>query len=214
MTRAGFTAKDAILAAVRAGLTDVPEAESADAPVVRHYRRDRAVDDPIGRLRSRLSDIDVGVAVCPSTEVADRVSEALSDVGSGPVVIPPGFPDHWRPSGLDLKVDDGQATAQTLADYTAAVTGCAAAIAETGTLSLDTGDVSGRRLLSLVPDVHVCVVREEDIVADVPQALAAIRATAALTFVSGPSATVDIELVRTVGVHGPRQLKVVIVADN
>ncbi len=214
MTTTESTAKDAILAAVRAGLTDVPDTEGPDTPVPRHYRRDRTVDDPVGRLRERLTDIDVDVEVCTAADVADRVGAALSDVGPGPVVVPPGLPDEWLPRGLDLHVDKGQTNAQALAEYAAAVTGCAAAIAETGTLVLDAADVSGRRLLSLVPDVHVCVVREEDIVADVPQALTAIRPKAALTFVSGPSATVDIELVRTVGVHGPRTLKVIIMTSD
>lgn len=211
MSADGASARDAVLAAVRAGLHDVPDTATPDDAVARHYRRESSVDDLVDTLRDRLTASDTEVTTCPADEVARRVGEALRDVGEGPVVVPPGLPREWRPEGVELRDDDEEADARELADFSAAVTGCAVAIAETGTIVLDAGAVSGRRLLSLVPDTHVCVVREEDIVPDVPQALAAITPTDALTFVSGPSATVDVELVRTVGVHGPRTLKVVVV---
>jgi L-lactate dehydrogenase complex protein LldG len=99
-----------------------------------------------------------------------------------------------------------------LASYSATVTGVATAIAETGTLVLDGSPLSGRRALSLLPDVLVCVVEAAQVVGTVPEGLAVVDPVAPLTMISGPSATSDIELQRVEGVHGPRTLIVVLVA--
>ena len=204
-------ARDAILGRVRAALRDVPGGESPDTPVARSYDRHRTVSDPVGLLVSRLSDMGVPVLRCASADVAATVNGALA--GTGPVLCPPGFPAEWRPAGAALHDDDTTSPAAAVDGYAVGLTGCVSASAETATLVLDGGDVSGRRLVSLVPDVHVCVVQASDIEVDVPQAIAAVGPTRPLTFIAGPSATVDIELVRTVGVHGPRSLKVIIVDD-
>ncbi len=120
-----------------------------------------------------------------------------------------------RPAGLEL-VEDAGLSVQQLDELDGALTGCAVAIAETGTFVLDGGVGQGRRALTLVPDLHVCVVREDQVVGLVPEAVGeledAVRAGRPLTFVSGPSATSDIELDRVEGVHGPRELHVVLVA--
>ncbi|WP_219416814.1 LutC/YkgG family protein [Pseudonocardia nigra] len=163
--------------------------------------RDRLVDYQATVLDARADD------TAPDG-VAEAIRGALAEV-DGPVVVPPGLPDGWVPDGT---ADDGQLSADELDGYAAVVTACAGACAETGTIALDGSPDQGRRAITLVPDVHVCVVRAEQVVQTVPELLARLEPTRPTTFVSGPSATSDIELQRVEGVHGPRTLVVVLVA--
>ena len=131
--------------------------------------------------------------------------------------MPPGLPAAWRPAGAEL-VEDAGLTAHELDALDGVVTGCTLAIAETGTLVLAAGPAEGRRALTLVPDLHVCVVDARQVVADVPAAIAQVAPLVReerrpLTLISGPSATSDIELQRVEGVHGPRQLVVLVAAE-
>jgi L-lactate dehydrogenase complex protein LldG len=123
---------------------------------------------------------------------------------------------EWDAPGVDITLDDSSLPARELDGFDAALTGCALAIAETGTIVLDGGPGSGRRALTLVPDHHICVVRAEQVVGGVPEAIAALEGAARegrpITLVSGPSATSDIELERVEGVHGPRRLDVLVVS--
>ena len=128
------------------------------------------------------------------------------------VVLPDGFPSEWR-AGLSGVPDEGLSAAE-LDALDAVVTTCVLAIAETGTVVLDGGPGQGRRALSLVPDHHVLIVREDQVVATVPQAIARLDPRRPQTWISGPSATSDIELQRVEGVHGPRQLDVVLVSAS
>ena len=155
-----------------------------------------------------------------SASVADTIRRIADEAGARRIGIPADLPEEWRPStaadgDLELVTDD-DLSVQELDALDGALTGCATAIAETGTFVLDGGAGQGRRALTLVPDLHICVVREDQVVGLVPEAVGeleeAVRAGRPLTFVSGPSATSDIELDRVEGVHGPRVLHVVLVA--
>jgi L-lactate dehydrogenase complex protein LldG len=208
------SARDEVLGRIRTALGDDPPVPPA---VVRDYRvaDGRAPGDPalLDLLVDRLEDYRATVLRCGPGDVAPSVARAL-DHGLGPgrapggVVVAPGLPAGWRPE--DVVPDDGR-PAVDLAEFAAAVTGVATAIAETGTLVLDGSPPTGRRALSLLPDCLVCVVEADQVVGAVPEGLARVDPTAPLTLISGPSATSDIELQRVEGVHGPRTLVVVLV---
>jgi len=181
--------------------------------------RDYATDDgPPGAdlvdlLVDRLEDYRATVRRCAAADLPAAVAEFLSGVPS--VAMPPGVPADWLSSYPGAVARDDEA-ALTVADLdapgVAVLTGCAVAVAQTGTLILDAGPDQGRRLLTLVPDHHICVVRTDQIVERLPAALRRLAdPTRPLTMISGPSATSDIELNRVEGVHGPRTLDVVIV---
>ena len=163
----------------------------------------------MGLLMERLIDYRAQMVRCGSSDAAigEAVVDALARQQAVRVVVPPGLPQEWRPEGA--VVDDGLSAAE-LDGLDGVVTASAVAIAETGTIVLDGSPDCGRRAISLVPDVHVCVVRVSDIVQTVPEGLALLDPTRPLTFISGPSATSDIELDRVEGVHGPRTLVVVL----
>lgn len=202
-------AREAILADVRAAIAGSPPLE----PLVRSYRRTgaRSQSERIDLLSERLMDYRADVRRVPEA----RLGRALGEVLAGRIGVPPGFSAEWRPTAVDV-VEDHGFTPRELDALDGVLTGCTAAIAETGTLILAGGPAEGRRALTLVPDLHVCVVRATQVVETVPEAFAALRGLERrpLTLVSGPSATSDIELKRVEGVHGPRRLVVVIVADE
>ncbi len=210
--------RDEILGRIRAALSDVPVAERpADVPVAREYRRQGELSGEalVERFADRVRHYDAQVRRTDGGGVAEAVAAACQQVGVARVVVSPGLPVEWRPAGLDA-VEDAALTVHQIDEINAAVTGCALAIAETGTLVLDGQARSGRRLLTLVPDHHVCVVAVDQIRDLVPEALAALgpavrEQAVPVTLVSGPSASSDIELSRVDGVHGPRHLTVVIV---
>jgi L-lactate dehydrogenase complex protein LldG len=161
----------------------------------------------LGEYRAEVHRVDA--ASLPAT--------LASVCGARRLAVAPGVPPEWRPAGVDLVDDDGL-TAPELDGVDGALTGSTAAIAETGTIVLTAGLLEGHRALTLVPDLHVCVVREAQIVELLPEALAMIAAhrleRRPITFVSGPSATSDIELSRVEGVHGPRNLVVLVVKES
>ena len=207
-----MSARDEVLARIRTALG--PD-RAQPVPVVRDYRTtdDRSPAELLDVLTDRLEDYRGSVVRCAPSEVASTVTgalrTALGEHSRADVVVAPGLPVDWRPDGA--VADDGR-PAVALAGYAATVTGVSVAIAETGTLVLDGGPVSGRRALSLLPDCLVCVVTADQVVGGVPEGLARLDPRAPLTMISGPSATSDIELQRVEGVHGPRTLIVVLVA--
>src|SRR4051794_25396388 len=200
-------AREEVLARIRAANAS---ARPTTGAIPRDYRRTGAhpagAPELIELLRDRLLDYRATVLDAAPDEVPSAVAAALAD-HAGPVLVPPGLTDGWCPDG----VPDHAFTPAELDGFAAVVTGCAAACAETGTIALDGSPDQGRRALTLVPDVHVCVVRADQVVHTVPELLAALTPDRPLTFISGPSATSDIELERVEGVHGPRTLIVVLV---
>jgi L-lactate dehydrogenase complex protein LldG len=205
------SAREEVLGRIRTALGE----HRPDVGVPRDYRTtdERSAEQQREVLVDRLEDYKASVLRCAPDEVRATVAAALdTGLGSGwdpaSVVAAPGVPGGWRPDGLSE--DDGRPAVE-LAAFAATLTGVAVAIAETGTLVLDGGPVSGRRAVSLLPDCLVCVVEAGQVVGGVPEALRRLDPNAPLTMVSGPSATSDIELERVEGVHGPRTLVVVLV---
>ncbi|MFC9331012.1 lactate utilization protein C [Kitasatospora sp. NPDC057015] len=205
--------RDTVLARIRAALADVPVEEEPDAtPVPRGYRRSHATGDLTALFAERVGDYRATVLRCAPDALPETIRAALAARGATDVAVPDGFPPSWLPDRT-WRSDRPPLTVAELDTLDAALTTVAVAIAVTGTIVLDGGPGQGRRALTLVPDHHLCVVRASQIAADVPDGLAALDPTRPLTFVSGPSATSDIELDRVEGVHGPRTLDVVIVDD-
>ena len=196
---------------MRAALDDVTD--GSDVVVPRAYRTHGDLDEQgrVSVLVARLEEY--GAAVVPSADPGPSIAAVLAERGAGRVVVAPELPAALVPGGVDVVVDVGLG-AQELDACDAVVTTCAAACAETGTLALDGGPGQGRRAITLVPDLHVCLVRRGQVVQTVPELFdrlePSVREGRPIVLVSGPSATSDIELSRVEGVHGPRQLVVVI----
>ncbi|MCW3818164.1 LUD domain-containing protein [Micromonospora sp. DR5-3] len=202
-----MNSREIVLGRLRAALGDRP---APPAAVPRDYRPAGALGVDLDLLVHRLTDYRATVHRCPEADVAQVVDEVL---GGRRVVVPPGLPRHWLPATV-AAVTDQNLTAEQIAAVDGVVTAAAVAVAETGTIVLDAAPDQGRRVISLLPDVHVCVLRADQVVATVPDAVARVAPGRPLTWISGPSATSDIELNRVEGVHGPRQLHVVLVPDG
>ncbi len=205
-----MSARDEVLGRIRAAHAVAPFPPPA---VRRDYRTTDGRSDPelLDLLEDRL--VDYRATVRRGTDVVELVRTALRDRGPATLVVPAGVPDEWRrgvPPDVRQVGDEPPLTADELDGIDGVLTGCRVAIAETGTLVLDAGPDQGRRLLSLVPDYCLAVVRPEQVVGGVPQAVAQLDPRRPLTWVSGPSATSDIELDRVEGVHGPRTLDVLL----
>ncbi|MFD3665372.1 lactate utilization protein C [Streptomyces sp. NPDC058659] len=207
-----LSSRERILARVRAAVADAPAAPA----VTRDYRTSHAADDPaalLDLLHENLADYRAHVHRTTPDGLPALIARRLAERGARSVAVPPGLPVGWLAATEAVRrPDEPRLTPYELDGVDAVVTGCALAIAETGTIVLDGGPGQGRRALTLVPDLHVCVVRApEQVVASVPLALPRLDPTRPLTWISGPSATSDIELDRVEGVHGPRTLEVILV---
>ena len=207
-----MSARENILARIRAAGIKVPETEIPSG-----YRRgwDAPSSEHIERLIHRLRDYGVTVTrVSAEGDIAGAAERRFADRTVTNVLIPADLPANWRPRGPALIEDSGQGPHE-LDDIKGVMTGCALAIAETGTIVLDAGAGQGRRAVTLVPDVYCCVVMVSQVVGIVPEAVTKLQQAVTqgrpITFISGPSATADIELDRVAGVHGPRTLEVVLV---
>lgn len=202
-------ARSEILSRVRNALADRP----SPAPVARDYERSRTAADPVGLLAERVADYRAIVHRGTEAELPARIRACLAARAASAMAVPAGVPVEWRVDGMRWVPDEPPLPLAELEEVDGVLTGCAVAIAETGTIVLDAGPAQGRRILTLVPDYHLCVVRAGQIAVSVPEALERLDPLRPLTFVSGPSATSDIELDRVEGVHGPRILEVVVVGE-
>jgi len=169
--------------------------------------------DDVGLFCERAGEYRSAVSRVAGDELPAAIARALRERVVRRLAAPADLPPGWAPRGVELITDAADIAALDGAD--GVLTACALAIAETGTIVLDGGVAQGARALTLVPDYHLCVVRADQIVRSVPEAVhrlaAAVRERRApLTFISGPSATSDIELDRVEGVHGPRTLHVLV----
>jgi L-lactate dehydrogenase complex protein LldG len=191
------------------------EVDAAYAALPRTYRRahhDAADTDIVGLFAERAADYRAVVERVPEADLPAAIARVLSDVPT--FLVPDGLPSPWLEGSLAedrIVRDDPPLSARELDAIAGVVTGCAAAIAETGTIILDHGPGQGRRALTLMPDFHLVVVRADQVAADLPDAIARLEPTRPHTLISGPSATSDIELIRVEGVHGPRNLHILIV---
>lgn len=203
--------KEQVLAAVRGAIKDV-----AAPQVPRAYSRDLGLDRArlIDLFAERVDDYRAEVQVIGRAEVGRTIGKVLADRRVHSVVVPDDLDPAWLTTVTGRVVRDSAGlTAKELDQINGVITGSAVGIALTGTIVLDGGPIQGRRAISLVPDTHLCVVDADDIVGTVPEAVARLDASRPLTWISGPSATSDIELDRVEGVHGPRNLIVLITTD-
>jgi len=202
-------AREAILGRIRAV---VPAAHPPGARPA--YRRSLELDRAglVALFAERIADYDVTVHPTTTDGLGAVLGEACRAHAVRRLAVPQDLPAGWRPDGVVLVPDDGLSGAE-LDALDGALTGCALAIADTGTIVLDSGPTQGRRALTLIPDLHLCVVFADTVVGTVPEAFDRISVERPVTFVSGPSATSDIELSRVRGVHGPRRLDVVMVLE-
>ncbi|MFP5282205.1 MAG: lactate utilization protein C [Actinomycetes bacterium] len=214
-----MTARAEVLARIAAAQLAAGFVDVGYHRIGREYRgaEPREGVDLVELLTDRLVDYRARVRTTTAAELPRTLAAALAEQGVRRLVAPPALPHPWlAEAGVEV-VTDGSERRLTVAEldgFDGVLTGCAVAIAETGTLVLDGSEDQGRRGLTLVPDYHLCVVPEAVIVADVPHALVRLGPTRPLTFISGPSATSDIELNRVEGVHGPRTLEVVLVVER
>jgi L-lactate dehydrogenase complex protein LldG len=198
-----MSARDEILTKVRTAIGSAP-----DHAIPREYRT--ATDDGLDTFLDRLAHYDATTHVIDAADLDETVKTTLADRRR--IVAPDGIPNAWV-TDLRSLTDDPPLTHDQIDASDGVITTCALAIAQTGTIVLDGGPGMGRRVLTLLPDYHLCIVRHDQIVSSVPEAIAKLGATGPnrpITFISGPSATVDIEMTRVRGVHGPRNLEVIV----
>jgi L-lactate dehydrogenase complex protein LldG len=213
-------ARDEILRRIRGALGDVPRDETPEGTVVaREYRKVDAAphDEQVERFIGRVAEYKASIRRVAAGELPAAIAGALAARGVRALVVPPDLPAGWIAARPELRVlRDNQLTNEQIETSDGVLTAAALGIAQTGTIVLDGGPGQGRRAITLLPDYHLCVIAAEQIVGLVPEAVGRLHDAARapgrpITWISGPSATSDIELDRVEGVHGPRTLEVLVV---
>jgi L-lactate dehydrogenase complex protein LldG len=208
------SARDSILQRIQAALRSAPDA----GPIPRDYRRQSDVDRTLiqAEFAAKVRDYQAMVEEVAEAELSGAILVICRERGVQRLAVPVDLPADWLPSQVEIVTDAPPLTSEALELCDGVLTSCALAIAETGTLVLDGGARQGRRALTLLPDLHLCVVLADQILGTVSEALTrlSLHPERPITFISGPSATSDIELSRVEGVHGPRKLVVLIVTDG
>ena len=217
-------AKETILSRIRYATNDVPKDERPeDVPIERGYRTqgESPRKEVVDQFAEYVAEYEATVHRVDEEDLTDTIREILERRGVKRLVIPSDLPESWVSGDVELLRDDpkDRLTHDDLDGSDGVLTGCALGIAQTGTIVLDSGENQGRRAITLLPDYHLCVVEEEQIIDLVPEAISALGDAVkdigrAVTFISGPSATSDIELERVEGVHGPRTLEVLVVGRS
>ena len=216
-----MSAREEILSRIRKATSDVTVTDPAiDVPVHWTYGQPLATADVLDDFVEKVEDYKARVVRVAEGEVAQAIVDALNELDATSAVLPAGLSADWvetvASAGIDVYRDNPELSHAELNVIAAVVTTAAVGMADSGTIALDHGSGQGRRALSLLPDCHICVVRADQVVSDVPEGIArlasALRARRPVTWLSGGSATSDIELSRVEGVHGPRRLWVILVA--
>jgi L-lactate dehydrogenase complex protein LldG len=213
-------ARTVVLGKIREALRDVTESGQAlDVPVERSYRTIDSASFPerISLFVERVREYKARVRPVQPADLSQAIADACAARGVRRLVVPADLPEGWAPAGVTLLREPGLSN-EDLEHSDGVLTAAAMGIAQTGTIVLDSGPGQGRRAISLLPDYHLCVIRDDQVVGLVPEAVANLHTAAAdsarpITFISGPSATSDIELNRVEGVHGPRTLEVLLVTS-
>lgn len=213
-----MNAREEILARIRGALhVQASDPAASHTHIARAYNRAGALT-PEARMHlflDRLIDYDTEVIELASeAEIPDAIMRSVVGAGEQTILTPRGFPCKWLLPGLAAAIDD-DLPIDTINAADAVVTTCEAAVAATGTIFLAHGPSQGRRVLTLLPDHHICVVRRDQVFELLPEALAhmASKAAGPITTISGPSATSDIEMTRIKGVHGPRRLTAILYGE-
>ncbi|MDO4412671.1 LUD domain-containing protein [Cutibacterium sp.] len=217
-------ARTEILSRIRRATQDITNPDPvADVPIEWEYGTGIEMDDVVGTFVEKVTDYKATVVRVKGADVPRAVVEGLRATGAEhSAVIPVGLDKSWVEAiggaGIEVRLDEPQLSKKELNETDAVVTASAAGIADTGSIVLTHVEDQGRRAITLVPDRHVCVIKASQVVSDVPEAIQLVKPAVhdghPLTFISGSSATSDIELSRVDGVHGPRQLYVIVVDDQ
>lgn len=218
---ASVSSREEVLRRIRAAIGGAPKADAVEIrteweALPRNYKRTASLEREaiLEMLEDRLRDYDASVVRAKAGEIGAEIARILTERGKRRLVVPMGLAEavgESLPADFEFVVDEGMTNAE-LDGFDGVLTASTVAIAETGTIILQNVPGQGRRAPTLIPDYHLCVVRTSDVVETVPEAMVRLAGTAALatTFVSGPSATADIEMTRIKGVHGPRFLDVIL----
>jgi len=215
-------AKTEMLATIQKALAEVPTSEKPeDVELKRTYRQKGKLSqkETVDLFAERAGEYKATVQRVNQKDITRVIADSCKRENVNQLVVPEGFNKENLPKNLEFLFDesDSKLTHQQLDESDGVITTCAFAVAQTGTIILDAGEGQGRRALTLVPDYHLCIVGEDQIVELVPEGFLKVGSSvkkkgSPITFISGPSATSDIELSRVEGVHGPRRLEIIIIS--